>query len=65
MKRLELEHDNLWAALTYARDAPDPLVAARLGVGLGWYFGTAGASRRGVRSSKRAGVGGRATPAAR
>ncbi|HET8647553.1 MAG TPA: AfsR family transcriptional regulator, partial [Vicinamibacteria bacterium] len=41
MKRLELEHDNLWAALTYARDAPDPLVAARLGVGLGWYFGTA------------------------
>jgi predicted ATPase/DNA-binding SARP family transcriptional activator len=42
MKRLELEHDNLWAALTYARDAPDPLVAARLGVGLGWYFGTAG-----------------------
>ena len=42
MKRLELEHDNLWAALTYACDAPDPLVAARLGVGLGWYFGTAG-----------------------
>ena len=41
MKRLEREHDNLWAALTYARDAPDPLVAARLGVGLGWYFGTA------------------------
>jgi predicted ATPase/DNA-binding SARP family transcriptional activator len=42
MKRLELEHDNLWAALTFARDAPDPLVAARLGMGLGWYFGTAG-----------------------
>jgi predicted ATPase/DNA-binding SARP family transcriptional activator len=42
MKRLELEYDNLWAALTYARDASDPLVAARLGVGLGWYFGTAG-----------------------
>jgi predicted ATPase/DNA-binding SARP family transcriptional activator len=41
MKRLEHEHDNLWAALTYARDAPDPLVGARLGVGLGWYFGTA------------------------
>ena len=41
MKRLELEHDNLWAALTCARDAPDPLVAARLGVGLGWYFGAA------------------------
>jgi predicted ATPase/DNA-binding SARP family transcriptional activator len=41
MKRLEREHDNLWAAMTYARDAPDPLLAARLGVGLGWYFGTA------------------------
>jgi predicted ATPase/DNA-binding SARP family transcriptional activator len=41
MKRLELEHDNLWAALAYAGDAPDQLVAARLGVGLGWYFGTA------------------------
>jgi predicted ATPase len=41
MKRLEREHDNLWTALAYARDAPDPLVAARLGVGLGWYFGTA------------------------
>ena len=33
--RLELEHDNLWAALTYARDAPDPLVAVRLGAGAG------------------------------
>jgi predicted ATPase/DNA-binding SARP family transcriptional activator len=41
MKRLEREHDNLWAALSYARDAPDPLLGARLGVGLGWYFGTA------------------------
>jgi predicted ATPase len=41
MKRLEREHDNLWAALTYARDAPDPLLGARLGAGLGWYFGTA------------------------
>ncbi|MDP9259789.1 MAG: hypothetical protein M3Q31_25015, partial [Actinomycetota bacterium] len=41
MSRLELEHDNLWAALTYAREAPHPLAAARLGVGLGWYFGTA------------------------
>ena len=41
MRRLELEHDNLWAALTYAREAPDPLAVARLGVGLGWYFGTA------------------------
>jgi predicted ATPase/DNA-binding SARP family transcriptional activator len=41
MKRLELEHDNFWAGLTYAREAPDPLIAARLGVGLGWYFGIA------------------------
>ena len=36
--RLSLEHDNLWAALTYARDAPDPEVAIRLGASLGWYF---------------------------
>jgi tetratricopeptide (TPR) repeat protein len=41
MKRLRLEHDNLWTALTYARDAGEPLIAARLGAGLGWYFGTA------------------------
>jgi predicted ATPase/DNA-binding SARP family transcriptional activator/Tfp pilus assembly protein PilF len=41
MNRLELDHDNLWASLPYAVDAPDPLLAARLGVGLGWYFGTA------------------------
>jgi predicted ATPase/DNA-binding SARP family transcriptional activator len=41
MKRLEREHDNFWAALAYARDTPDPLVRARLGAGLGWYFGTA------------------------
>jgi predicted ATPase len=38
--RLELENDNLWAALAYARDAPDPLVAARLGT-LGWHFALA------------------------
>ncbi len=38
--RLELEHDNLWAALAYAREAPDPAVAARLGT-LAWYFGLA------------------------
>jgi predicted ATPase len=36
-RRLELENDNLWAALAYARDAPDPAVAVRLGT-LGWYF---------------------------
>ena len=36
----ELENDNLWAALAYARDAPDPAVAVRLGT-LGWYFALA------------------------
>ncbi|HZD71963.1 MAG TPA: BTAD domain-containing putative transcriptional regulator [Actinomycetes bacterium] len=36
--RLERERDNLWAALTYARDLPEPQIALRLGVGLGWYF---------------------------
>jgi predicted ATPase/DNA-binding SARP family transcriptional activator len=39
-RRLELENDNLWAALTYARDAPDAAVATRLGT-LGWYFALA------------------------
>jgi predicted ATPase/DNA-binding SARP family transcriptional activator len=38
---IDREHDNFWAALTYARDAPDPLLAARLAAGLGWYFGIA------------------------
>jgi predicted ATPase/DNA-binding SARP family transcriptional activator len=41
IKEIELEHDNLWAAVTFVCDAPDPLLAARLGVGLGWYFGIA------------------------
>jgi predicted ATPase/DNA-binding SARP family transcriptional activator len=41
-RRLELEHDNLWAALAYARDAPDAAIAIRLGAGLGWYFPLAG-----------------------
>jgi hypothetical protein len=36
-RRLELENENLWAALAYARDAPDPAVAVRLGL-LAWYF---------------------------
>jgi predicted ATPase/DNA-binding SARP family transcriptional activator len=36
--RLTREHDNLWAALTTARDTPDPDVAIRLGASLGWYF---------------------------
>jgi predicted ATPase len=35
--RLELEHDNLWAALGYARDARDSGIAARL-ASLAWYF---------------------------
>jgi predicted ATPase/DNA-binding SARP family transcriptional activator len=39
-RRLELENDNLWAALAYAGDAPDPAIAVRLGT-LGWYFGLA------------------------
>jgi tetratricopeptide (TPR) repeat protein len=39
-RRLELENDNLWAALAYARDAPDSAVALRLGT-LGWYFALA------------------------
>jgi predicted ATPase/DNA-binding SARP family transcriptional activator len=41
-RRLELEHDNLWAALAYARDAHDAAIAVRLGAGLGWYFSLAG-----------------------
>jgi predicted ATPase len=36
--RLQFENDNFWAALDYARDAPDPALAIRLGAGLGWYF---------------------------
>jgi predicted ATPase/DNA-binding SARP family transcriptional activator len=37
VRRLDLEHDNLWAALTYARDAHDTGIAARL-ASLAWYF---------------------------
>src|SRR6185295_5046380 len=39
-RRLELENDNLWAALAYAQDAPDSAVAVRLGT-LGGYFALA------------------------
>jgi predicted ATPase/DNA-binding SARP family transcriptional activator len=39
-RRLELENDNLWAALAHAWDAPDAAVAVRLGT-LAWYFGLA------------------------
>jgi predicted ATPase/DNA-binding SARP family transcriptional activator len=35
--RLELEHDNVWAALTYAHEEPDAGIAGRLGT-LAWYF---------------------------
>jgi tetratricopeptide (TPR) repeat protein len=41
VRRLELDRYNLWAALTYARDTPDPAVAIRLGAPLGWYFSLA------------------------
>ena len=41
VRHLKLDNDNLWAALTYARDAPDPAVAIRLGAPLGWYFSLA------------------------
>jgi hypothetical protein len=65
MRRLELKHDNLWTALTYAREAPHPLAAARLGVGLGWYFGTAERVSEGrAFVEARAGVGGPGTAAA-
>jgi len=37
VRRLELDHDNLWAALAYARDARDSGIAARL-ASLAWYF---------------------------
>jgi predicted ATPase len=40
-KALVRESENFWAALSYARDARDAATAARLGVGLGWYFGIA------------------------
>jgi predicted ATPase/DNA-binding SARP family transcriptional activator len=39
-RRLELENDNLWTALAYARDRPDPVVAIRLAT-LWWYFALA------------------------
>jgi tetratricopeptide (TPR) repeat protein len=36
--RLDLDNDNLWAALAFARDAGDASLATRLGAPLGWYF---------------------------
>ena len=47
-RRLEPENDNFWAALAYARDAPDPDVAIRLGT-LGWHFALAGRVSEGRR----------------
>ena len=38
---LQRENDNLWAVLAFAREAPAPLTAARLGAALGWYFALA------------------------
>jgi predicted ATPase/DNA-binding SARP family transcriptional activator len=40
-RRLQLENDNLWAALEYARDAADAEIASRLGTALWWYFAVA------------------------
>ena len=39
-RRLELENDNLWAALGYALESRNSAVAVRLGT-LGWYFALA------------------------
>ena len=52
-RRLELENDNLWAALEYAQEAPDPAVASRLGT-LGSYFALAERVSEGRRFLERA-----------
>ena len=41
VRRLELERDNLWSALAYAREAPAGTLAIRLAGSLGWYFALA------------------------
>jgi predicted ATPase/DNA-binding SARP family transcriptional activator len=38
LRRLELDNENLWVALAYARETPDPGVAISLGGSLGVYF---------------------------
>ena len=38
IERLRLDNENLWAALAYAREAPDGAMAVRLGAGLSLYF---------------------------
>jgi len=53
VRRLELENDNLWAALTYARDACDGGIAARL-ASLAWYFTLAERVSEGRRFLERA-----------
>ena len=63
MRRLELENDNFWAALTWARDAPDPAIAVRLAAPLGWYFAVAERVSEGRRFLELAlEVAGRAVP---
>jgi predicted ATPase len=41
VRRLELDNENLWVALGYARDTPDPGVAISLGASLGVYVSVA------------------------
>ncbi|HEX2292733.1 MAG TPA: BTAD domain-containing putative transcriptional regulator, partial [Gaiellaceae bacterium] len=41
VSRLELEHDNLWSALAYAREFAAGDLAVRLAGPLGWYFALA------------------------
>ena len=41
LRRLTLEHDNLWEALAYARDEGEAGLAVELAAGLGWYFALA------------------------
>ena len=48
--RLELEHDNLWAALAYARDAADPAIGVRRGRGWAGTSPSQSESPRGVAS---------------
>jgi predicted ATPase/DNA-binding SARP family transcriptional activator len=38
LRRLELDNENLWVALSYARATPDPGIAISLGGSLGVYF---------------------------
>jgi predicted ATPase/DNA-binding SARP family transcriptional activator len=42
VRQLELEDENLWEALAFARDTSDPELAVRLGSALGWSFAPTG-----------------------